>query len=218
MTVIAFCGSKGGPGKTTLATNTATWLAQRDSVLLIDADGQSSSAKWQQRRGKRVDVVQVPCIQMTHDLISAVKEQSKHYANIVIDVGGRDSSELRSSLVVADVVVVPVKASQLDLETLPLMASHIKAAQEMRSGVDLKSKAFIVISMAPTNQFIKDEQVARETLSSFDFGIVLPVLSRAICERKAYRDAVADGLSVLEGSNVHAQSEINELAEAIFNV
>ena len=37
------------------------------------------------------------------------------YQRIIVDTGGRDSAELRSSLLVAQIVLLPVQPTQLDL-------------------------------------------------------------------------------------------------------
>ena len=44
--ILAVAGTKGGGGKTTLATNLAVERAQSKSVLLIDGDEQGTSKIW----------------------------------------------------------------------------------------------------------------------------------------------------------------------------
>ena len=46
MTRIAVVNTKGGVGKTTVATHLAGMLAQRAPTLLIDGDPQASAASW----------------------------------------------------------------------------------------------------------------------------------------------------------------------------
>ena len=49
--IIVLGGKKGGTGKSTIATNLAVSISNKDkSVLLIDADPQETSYEWYQAR------------------------------------------------------------------------------------------------------------------------------------------------------------------------
>jgi hypothetical protein len=50
-------------------------------------------------------------------------------ADIVIDAGGRDSVELRAAMTVADVLYIPIQASQFDVWTLDQMNVLVEQAR-----------------------------------------------------------------------------------------
>lgn len=210
MRTILFGGYKGGTGKSTLATNYAVYLAQigRD-VLLVDTDLQGSADGWAAVRSP--DLPRVHCVQKFNDVTKAVRDLQGRYDDIVIDAGGRESNELRSAMLVANAVYIPIKASQFDIWTMVEMDQLVNAAR----GFNTSLEAWAVLSMAPTNPSIREGQEAREALCDFDN---VRLAAATICERKAYRDASAAGRGVLELSNAKAAAEIRALGEEIGHV
>jgi len=207
MAIILFGGEKGGTGKSTLATNYAVALARggRD-VLLVDTDRQGSVDNWAAIRGG--DLPRVHCIQKFQDVAGAVRDLQGRYDEIVIDAGGRDSRELRSAMVVANAMFIPVKASQFDLWTMERLDQLV----DMTLGLNPKLKAWAVISMAPTHPGIREEAEARDLLEGF---VNVRLATSVIRERKAYREATATGRGVLELSNQKAVAEIEEFAKEV---
>ncbi|MET5116813.1 cobyrinic acid ac-diamide synthase, partial [Burkholderia pseudomallei] len=56
---------------------------------------------------------------------------AKLYQVILPDAGGRDSREMRSAMAVANLLLVPTRASQADLETLPKVNELISLARAL---------------------------------------------------------------------------------------
>ena len=104
MSIILIGGEKGGTGKTTLAVNLAALRAlQGRDVLLIDTDVQASASYWAQSRDEAQTRPRIACIQkFGKGLPTEVRDLARRYQDLIIDAGGRDSVELRSSLVVAE--------------------------------------------------------------------------------------------------------------------
>lgn len=207
MAIILFGGEKGGTGKSTLATNYAVALARdgRD-VLLVDTDKQGSADGWVSVRGD--DLPRVHCIQKFQDVAGAVRDLQGRYDEIVIDAGGRDSRELRSAMVVANAMFIPIKASQFDLWTMERLDQLV----DLSRGLNPQLKAIAVVSMAPTNPRIREAEEARELLEGFEN---VQLAASVICERKVYRDATASGRGVLELGNPKAAAEIEAFAEEV---
>jgi len=211
MAVVLIGGEKGGTGKSTIATNLAVWLAhQGKDVLLVDTDPQGSASGWHTTRmQEKRDLPKVHCVQKTGNVNDAVKDLATRYDHVLIDAGGRDSKELRSAMLAATVLYVPIKASQFDLWTMQRMDELV----DMSHGFNPTLKAYAVISMAPTNPMINETREAKEWLSDFQH---FDLATTVIRERKAYRDAVIEGLGVIEMKNAKARVEINFLGEEVY--
>jgi len=122
MNTILIASSKGGVGKTTIATHVAAHaaVAGQRSVLL-DADPQGSSSRWAERRAGVKATVQVIEAARNHKRAwASIPEGSKH---VVIDApAGAQADTLTVYLEHADAVLVPVLPSALDIEaTVPFL-------------------------------------------------------------------------------------------------
>lgn len=209
--IVLLGGEKGGTGKSTVAVNVAVYLARAGTdVILVDTDPQRTASQWVARRNKhQPKAPKIHCAEKTGGVYDTVKDLATRYDQVIVDAGGRDSEELRSAMVAADILYCPLKASQPDLETSVHMNTLVKMAKAMNR--DLQSR--LLISMAPTNPVINESDQARELLQE------LPQfeLSNAIVrERKVFRDAMAEGLGILELNNPKASDEINMLGQEIY--
>lgn len=211
--IILFGGTKGGSGKSTIATNMAAYLAGEGvDVVIMDTDKQGSSARWVERRENPeinpVVLAKVHCIQAIGNVCNAAIDQAKLHEVVLVDAGGNDSRELRTAMVAADRLYVPLQASQFDLETLVALNDMIVGSMDQNPTL----KVFGLLSRAPSNPLISEVAEARDLLAQFPlFGLVDSVIR----DRKAYRDVVPLGRGVVEGSNSTAKAEIQLLAQEI---
>jgi chromosome partitioning protein len=208
--IILFGGEKGGTGKSTLATNLSVWLAHKKSdFVLLDADRQSTSSNWASERYKTSpDLPKVNCVQRYGNITSTIQDLSGRYEHVIIDAAGRDSEELRSSLVVSDVLLSPFKASQSDLWTVDHLHDLVKLSKAMNK----KLKAFAVLSMASPNPRVSEAQQAKEMLRDY---LELNLASAVIRDRKIYRDAMCEAKGVLEMPDERAKQEFESLVKEI---
>jgi chromosome partitioning protein len=140
-----------------------------------------------------------------------LRDLARRYQVVVVDAGGRDSREIRSAMVVANLLLVPTRASQADLETFPKVNELIGLAR----GLNPELKASAVLSIAPSNPVIREVENARELLSEFD---QLELADTIIRDRKVYRDALLAGKGVTELDNSQARAEIQLLAQEFFDL
>ncbi|QDG78007.1 ParA family protein [Labrenzia sp. PHM005] len=186
MRKILVVNSKGGCGKTTLATNLAVALAARgEDVALADADRQKSSLSWTKRRPK--NLVAIESLNWSKE--NAIGDKGKGLDAIVIDGPGGLRSELAKTLIAeASDIVVPVLASAFDWNATLKFLDDISDIKRVRKG-----KADIHVVANRINK--RSNQVAdlEHTLSKKGY----PVLCR-ISDRVLYARHAAAGTAVFD--------------------
>ena len=211
--IVLIGGEKGGSGKSTTATNLAVALAQaRQDVLIVDADTQGTAARWCERRAENPGRPVVNCVQRTGEgLYQALNDLATRYSEIIVDAGGRDSPELRAAMTACDRIYVPVRPSQADLETLGHVDELLTFARSLRP--DGGPAAYALLSMAPTHHLVSEAEMARAYLTEHTS---LDLADSVMKDRKVYRDALIDGLGVLELDNATAKAEVQAFAEEVY--
>jgi chromosome partitioning protein len=211
--IVLIGGEKGGTGKTTISTNLAAMraLAGRD-VLLIDTDPQGSANYWVQSRDEENITPRVACVQkFGKGLPKEVQDLAKRYQDIIIDAGGRDSVELRSALVIAEQVYIPIQPSQFDIWTLNQMDELVETAKAFNPGLLAK----VIISRSSTNPSVHESEDTGKLLTDF---LNLDLAGVTIRDRIAYRKAAKDGLAVteLKPKDPKAVEEMESLYKEVF--
>ena len=210
--IVMIAGVKGGTGKTTIATNLAVMRAATGKkLLLVDADEQRSTVIWANQR----DVLGIETKWTTVSfggkaLRSQVLRMKDDYDDIIIDVGGRETTSLRASLSIADACFVPFKPRSLDIWTLGDVKSVI--AEMKPANPNLKVFAFI-------NQADSKGSDNEDSLSILEDCEEIKCIPITVGSRKAFANAASDGLGVVEmkSQDKKAIHEMNELYEFIYN-
>ncbi|MCL2312038.1 MAG: AAA family ATPase [Firmicutes bacterium] len=211
--IVLIGGEKGGPGKTTIATNLAAMrTSEIEDVLLIDTDKQPTSSYWCSLREDKGIMPRVSSIQKYDKAVrTEILELKRKYTDIIIDAGGRDSPELRGALLVCDKAIFPLRPSQFDLWTLGRLHSLVETASEINE----KLKAFVVINQASPNPAVKEADEMRAFLDEFDN---IKMLNTVICERISFRRSALHGMAVSEykPEDTKAVEEMTNLYKEIF--
>lgn len=133
--VIAVINLKGGCGKSTIAVNLACELAgQADSVLLLDNDSQGTASHWLSHGRLPVQGVFMP-LENDEDadrLVRAVASRNERY--VVLDAPAHVGAAAQAAGKIADLVLVPVTASGVDLVATQGVVDLIQQARVLRRG------------------------------------------------------------------------------------
>jgi len=212
--IVVAGGTKGGSGKTTIATNLAIMRAALgNDVLLIDADDQESASDFTVLRNERDTVeAKYTIIKLTGVAVRTETQRLKSkYDDIVIDAGGRDTASQRAALTVADVLLVPFVPRSYDIWTLEKVTTLVR---EIRS-INPSLRAYTFLNRADANG--PDNSDAAEVLRESE---ELTFLDTAIGYRKAFGKAAAQGLAVTELKPLDEKAihEMQALFRAVFGI
>ena len=205
MTVIAIVNQKGGVGKTSLATNVATALADQDPTLLLDCDPQRSASGWAALNSEQHMNLTVQGVD-EGSLVRQVRAGSGGHSWVLIDCPPGITRVNADAIRESDIVLIPCKPRVWDVWACEDIVAAVKLRQQANRGLP---KAAFVISMGrPRTRFSKQIGSALAELG-------LPILRGRTTEREAYAVAAADGKSVLAGKDRVAKEEINSIRDEV---
>lgn len=218
--IVTVGNTKGGVGKTTLATQLA--LARQlagHAVLLIDADRQGSAQNAATMRAEGGRTPPLACVQLADGrlLRAQIAPLAEKHVDTVCDAGGRDSEALRVAMLRSDLLVVPVQPRAVDVWSLSDMADLIDRAQEAREDEGrARLRVLAVLNLADPG----DNRDTAETVEALHGFAQFAVADAIIRRRKAVANAMAHGLAVVEMAprDPKACEEIELLVSNVFNV
>jgi chromosome partitioning protein len=191
---------KGGAGKTTMATHLAVAWSRRHSVAVIDTDPQGSLTQWHQVRERRFGKGKTGLIfsHISGWRVENEIQRLKHLVDIiVIDSPPHADIEARAAIAAADLVVVPLQPSPMDVWAT---SATIKLCKQER--VPVKMVLNRVNPQARITEVISNGLVG---LAANHFG-----------NRVAYAGSLMEGFGVTESQpNSIAADEVRGLAREI---
>lgn len=189
--VVSVANSKGGVGKSTLATNLAAVAAgEGRAVLLVDTDPQASSTLFAATRGAELPPIRV--IQLTKPILHReIPKLAEPYDLVVLDTGGRETATFRSAIAASSLILVPVTPSAYD----------IWASEDTFSIIDEFVHTHDIATRVVLNQVIAGTRVASEALTALAEMTAdqeVTVLATRLHARVAWKVACSQGLAVTE--------------------
>jgi chromosome partitioning protein len=201
--VLTLAQQKGGAGKTTLAAQLAVaFAAGGKNVALVDIDPQGSLARWFALREAAGKAGRIGLTAVTGWRAQATVDKLKATHDLVlVDSAPHAEIEAKIAARVADLIVVPMQPSPLDLwATEPTLAL---ARSEKR-------KALIVLNRDQTRMKLS------EALAGPIAELGAEVAETTIGSRTAFAASMMEGLGVVETApRTKAAAEIVALADEI---
>ena len=176
--------------------------------MLVDADRQGTASNWIIDRNQNTSLTKIHCIQKFDNIHETLSDLAKRYEYVVVDSAGRDSHELRTGMSAADVLIVPFRPSQPDLDTLPALQDIITMALDLNQKLRVKA----LLTMAPTNPIVNETQDAKIYLTDYP---ELQLMNTIIRDRKIYHDCMSESKGVVEMDNGKACGKIQCLVQEI---
>lgn len=203
--ILTVGNTKGGTGKSTLAVQLALHRAASHCVLLVDGDEQRSALSFIELRN-RSDVSAVALTGLS--LRQQVPNLAKHYEDVIIDVGGRDTGSFRAALTITESLLIPVQPRTFDVWAMETTVELVKDAKHFNPNL----VAVIVLNLAEVQGHENEE--ASKALDEYR----LPILPITVIRRKVYAESIAQGKSVneMKPKNSKAIAEIDELVSLLY--
>jgi chromosome partitioning protein len=202
--IITVATMKGGSGKSTLASCLAVhWHLTGRLPTLIDADPQRSIARLARRERA---LGGVPVVEdATADAWKTAQNLSANGRPIIIDTPGFRSQATLACIAAADFLLVPVKASPLDIDRM------LDTLNSLIDGAGGQRPTFRCVLTQTTRDSVIAKHIRAELIEAG-----YPVLNSEMTNRVAYPEAALWGATPsLISWNGHAAREIAAIANEV---
>ncbi len=184
MLTVAFIATKGGVGKSSTSVNLATLLHEQGrAVVVVDIDPQESSADWARVRGGRPPPVISGLPERLTDMLATAQHHNVEV--VIVDTAGHASKGAVVAASLADIVVVPTRASAVDMFGIRHTVDLLTTANAMDKAV-----AMLLVSNRKSAEIADAKQA---------LGVVnMPYLDAMLVEAEIYKKTFKKGLAVIE--------------------
>lgn len=212
MKIISLLNSKGGVGKTTLATNLAKYLYIQKSinnknykVLLVDADPQGSVRDWNEAGCQNeVHVISADRKETLFRLPAYLKENAYDY--VIIDTPGKAQEITGSAIAISDLCLIPVQPSPYDIWASNDVVDLIKARHTVTLG---QPDTFYVL-----NRCIPNTKISTEVKKHLEDGEI-KLFCQPIHQRVVFSETARYGKTVFDASIDAAVREIENFGSIV---
>ena len=200
--VITIAQQKGGAGKTTLAVNLAVAFAKAGkSVALMDIDPQGSAGRWFMTR---LETLGEPGLEFSTASAWGVTYEAGKLTDahdiVIIDTPPKADSDLRPALRAADLVLIPVATSHVDLWAVEMVLYLADRAGKPAMMVMTRSRSGTRLAADVAEKAAEMDAAVSDT---------------ALANRVVYAETLGQGKSVLEAPKGPAQNEVTTLMREV---
>lgn len=176
---LAIVNLKGGSGKTVTSFFLATALSKRGRTLLVDCDPQGSALSWAERAEDGSGELPFAVMGLpVKDVHRRVRAFEGDYQHIIYDTPPGELLIARSALLGADVALVAVPPTPIDLDrVLPTL--------ELVAEVEEQTELGFYVLLTRSRRISREGRDTREAMGELE----LPILSTEIPALSKYSDA-----------------------------
>ena len=182
--------SKGGCGKTTVATNLASTIVNRgQKVALMDYEREACASAWLGRRGHNVaPITRTQGASMYETTAFSLRIPRDHDCLVIDGSSGLVGSDLDLPLQQVDLVLVPLTPSPFDLEATARFVADLRTNRSMR-------RRRVAIALIVMRLPDSEDAAARFAEPVRELGVPCAAVFR---DHPIYNTAAAKGLGISE--------------------
>ena len=206
--IFTIAQQKGGAGKTTVAAHLAVAWSRpgQRSVAILDIDPQGSLGEWLEMRERRLGEDATGLTFRTASSWGARREAqrlARDHDVVLIDTPANAEREARPAMEIADLLIVPVQPTPMDLwATRPTLDMAARA----------RVPALLVLNRVPARARLTESVLGAMRELNADIAVA------RLGNRVAFAESVGDGATVLEkGRYKVAAAEVRALAHEIMD-
>lgn len=189
---ITLLNAKGGCGKTTMATNLASYFADKGlCTVLVDHDPQGSSRRWLELRDESLPPIRsIDAVNQKAGVTRSWQLHAGQDAEILITdtPAGTSGSQLIDLVRQADVILVPVMPSIVDMQAT---ADFIQSLQRLTKIPNSNKRLGIIANR------VREGTRSCKALKDFLAGYDIPLIAQ-LRDAQNYVNAMEEGLGIHE--------------------